>query len=363
MEKRIYINKVEGFNPEECIKTCDANGIEVEILPTKAKEMWFFSKYPEGAIRKGLVGKSDTSAIFECRLYANRNDEKDNFIANGFAERIIRPGDSIGEKFLECGETAATSRALDAAGFTFLGCNSDMDEVIEPLPYEENKPSEKKQEKPKKTTKKKEKNIIEAPEPKQDIVKNIEKTISVEDGYALNLPEGVTPDVKPANISNVMPEPVNTDSDIDVNEESDDFNITPENNKGEENVDNENNKEKAVEESTEDSVAEKTEENEAVSEPEPEVPSQAEENDENKEESVTDSDDEYKKALLIPFPFGGGALKGKTIGDIVKDAASDNEKIAKNAITALTWTVNSYRGEDKEVVKACKIVLNKIKNA
>ena len=217
MEKRIYINKVEGFNPEECIKTCDANGIEVEILPTKAKEMWFFSKYPEGAIRKGLVGKSDTSAIFECRLYANRNDEKDNFIANGFAERIIRPGDSIGEKFLECGETAATSRALDAAGFTFLGCNSDMDEVIEPLPYEENKPSEKKQEKPKKTTKKKEKNIIEAPEPKQDIVKNIEKTISVEDGYALNLPEGVTPDVKPANISNVMPEPVNTDSDIDVN--------------------------------------------------------------------------------------------------------------------------------------------------
>ena len=121
--------------------------------------MWFFSKYPEGAIRKGLVGKSDTSAIFECRLYANRNDEKDNFIANGFAERIIRPGDSIGEKFLECGETAATSRALDAAGFTFLGCNSDMDEVIEPLPYEENKPSEKKQEKPKKTTKKKEKNV------------------------------------------------------------------------------------------------------------------------------------------------------------------------------------------------------------
>ena len=94
MEKRIYINKVEGFNPEECIKTCDANGIEVEILPTKAKEMWFFSKYPEGAIRKGLVGKSDTSAIFECRLYANRNDEKDNFIANGFAERIIRPGDT-----------------------------------------------------------------------------------------------------------------------------------------------------------------------------------------------------------------------------------------------------------------------------
>ena len=349
MEKRIYINKVEGFNPEECIKTCDANGIEVEILPTKAKEMWFFSKYPEGAIRKGLVGKSDTSAIFECRLYANRNDEKDNFIANGFAERIIRPGDSIGEKFLECGETAATSRALDAAGFTFLGCNSDMDEVIEPLPYEENKPSEKKQEKPKKTTKKKEKNVIEAPEPKQDIVKNIEKTISVDDGYALNLPEGVTPDVKPANISTVMPEPVNTDSDIDVNEESDDFNTTPENNKGEENVDNEN--------------KEKTEENEAVSEPEPEVPSQAEENDENKEESITDSDDEYKKALLIPFPFGGGALKGKTIGDIVKDAASDNEKIAKNAITALTWTVNSYRGEDKEVVKACKIVLNKIKNA
>ena len=349
MEKRIYINKVEGFNPEECIKTCDANGIEVEILPTKAKEMWFFSKYPEGAIRKGLVGKSDTSAIFECRLYANRNDEKDNFIANGFAERIIRPGDSIGEKFLECGETAATSRALDAAGFTFLGCNSDMDEVIEPLPYEENKPSEKKQEKPKKTTKKKEKNVIEAPEPKQDIVKNIEKTISVDDGYALNLPEGVTPDVKPANISTVMPEPVNTDSDIDVNEESDDFNTTPENNKGEENVDNEN--------------KEKTEENEAVSEPEPEVPSQAEENDENKEESVTDSDDEYKKALLIPFPFGGGALKGKTIGDIVKDAASDNEKIAKNAITALTWTVNSYRGEDKEVVKACKIVLNRIKNA
>lgn len=349
MEKRIYINKVEGFNPEECIKTCDANGIEVEILPTKAKEMWFFSKYPEGAIRKGLVGKSDTSAIFECRLYANRNDEKDNFIANGFAERIIRPGDSIGEKFLECGETAATSRALDAAGFTFLGCNSDMDEVIEPLPYEENKPSEKKQEKPKKTTKKKEKNVIEAPEPKQDIVKNIEKTISVDDGYSLNLPEGVTPDVKPANISTVMPEPVNADSDIDVNEESDDFNTTPENNKGEENVDNEN--------------KEKTEENEAVSEPEPEVPSQAEENDENKEESVTDSDDEYKKALLIPFPFGGGALKGKTIGDIVKDAASDNEKIAKNAITALTWTVNSYRGEDKEVVKACKIVLNKIKNA
>ena len=56
----------------------------------------------------------------------NRNDEPDNFLANGFATRYKDPTTEFGINFLESAETAALGRALKDAGFGTQSCGMEI---------------------------------------------------------------------------------------------------------------------------------------------------------------------------------------------------------------------------------------------
>ena len=55
-------------------------------------------------------------AIVEARVYLNKNDPDDSYVANAFAQKF-REDSEIGQKYVELAETAAVGRALSDAGF------------------------------------------------------------------------------------------------------------------------------------------------------------------------------------------------------------------------------------------------------
>ena len=60
---------------------------------------------------------SENAALVEARIYLDKCDEEDSFIANAFSQKFRSEDPNFGAKFLELAETAAVGRALSDAGF------------------------------------------------------------------------------------------------------------------------------------------------------------------------------------------------------------------------------------------------------
>lgn len=117
--KKIPMNPnlaVEGFNPEDYIQEhTNSNGEKLSRLPFNAQLMWFRLRYPEGKISvETRPGKS--VVIAKARVYANRNDPVDAFIAEGESSRGPSSDmPSINPR--NWAQTAAIGTALRYAGF------------------------------------------------------------------------------------------------------------------------------------------------------------------------------------------------------------------------------------------------------
>lgn len=116
------LNRVDGFDPTKFMRRLtepDANGQPIEklYLDVAYRKLWFRLKHPEGAIRKFVKEITDNFAIVEARVYLDRNDPPDSYIANAIVKRYFNPEDKLGDKYLEIAETAAAGRALADAGF------------------------------------------------------------------------------------------------------------------------------------------------------------------------------------------------------------------------------------------------------
>jgi hypothetical protein len=113
------INAVNGFDPDDLKMTITDNNGEVrDYLPIKAQKLWFRLKYPDGVIRYTLekVDYDKKSAVVHALVYANRKDEREDFLGEGYACREYderRPEIN----YLEWAQTAAAGRALNDAGF------------------------------------------------------------------------------------------------------------------------------------------------------------------------------------------------------------------------------------------------------
>lgn len=81
------------------------------------RKLWFRLKHPEGAIRKFIREVNDQFAIMEARVYLDRRDLQESYIANAIVKRYFHPEDKLGDKYLEIAETAAVGHALADAGF------------------------------------------------------------------------------------------------------------------------------------------------------------------------------------------------------------------------------------------------------
>ena len=118
----IELNHVDGFDPSKFMRKLtevDENGQPSErmYLEVAYRKLWFRLKHPEGAIRKFICEVNDQFAIMEARVYLDRRDPEESYIANAIVKRYFNSEDKLGDKYVEIAETAAVGRALADAGF------------------------------------------------------------------------------------------------------------------------------------------------------------------------------------------------------------------------------------------------------
>ena len=118
------LNKVEGFEPKDYLRKEETEDGVSYYLDTKYRLLWFRMKYPEGKLVKIPKALNKEFATFEVRVYTDKNDAENNFLANGFASRYKDDGnEKFGLNFVESAETAALGRALKDAGFGTQFCD------------------------------------------------------------------------------------------------------------------------------------------------------------------------------------------------------------------------------------------------
>lgn len=118
------LNKVEGFEPKNYLREEKTEEGISFYLDTKYRLLWFRLLYPQGKLVKIPKALNKEYATFEVRVYTDKNDADDNFLANGFASRYKDDSNErFGLNFVESAETAALGRALKDAGFGTQFCD------------------------------------------------------------------------------------------------------------------------------------------------------------------------------------------------------------------------------------------------
>lgn len=127
------LNHVEGFNPLEFARKIANEGQEEQLyLDVKYRKLWFRLIHPQGKITSQILNFTENMALVEARIYLDKNDSGDNYIANSFSQKFRSADPQFGEKFLETAETAAIGRALADAGFGLQFADVDMAEGNDP---------------------------------------------------------------------------------------------------------------------------------------------------------------------------------------------------------------------------------------
>lgn len=127
------LNQVEGFDPRKYMRQLAGDGQGVKYyLDVVYRKLWFRLKYPNGKIVKKLIKLTDQVAIVEAKVYLDRNDPEESFIANALAQKYLTGDDQFGNKYVELAETAAVGRALADAGFglQFADLEGETDPAI-----------------------------------------------------------------------------------------------------------------------------------------------------------------------------------------------------------------------------------------
>lgn len=121
------LERIESFNPRENLRKIETESGVSFYLDTKDRINWFKKTFPYSKIYKIPKEITETHATFEVRVYVDRNDPYENFLANGFATRYKDESNAdYGANFVESAETAALGRALRDAGFGTQSCGMDI---------------------------------------------------------------------------------------------------------------------------------------------------------------------------------------------------------------------------------------------
>ncbi len=118
------INAVEGFNPAEFTRQLpNEDGTNSLYLDVKYRLLWFRLHRPNGKIDTEIVKVDDKSAVVSCKLYENKADPAEQYVARSCAQRFVSE-EKFGDRYLEIAETAALGRVLAAAGYGTQFCGS-----------------------------------------------------------------------------------------------------------------------------------------------------------------------------------------------------------------------------------------------
>lgn len=132
------MNAVEGFNPASFARELqNEDGTKSLYLDVKYRLLWFRLHNPEGKIDTEVVKVDDQSAVVCCRLYHDKADPADQYLAKATAQRFGSQ-EKFGDRYLEIAETAAIGRVLAAAGYgtQFCGTTDMFGDIIADAPVE-----------------------------------------------------------------------------------------------------------------------------------------------------------------------------------------------------------------------------------
>ena len=133
------LHQVEGFDPRKFMRLIQKEDQSSRYyLDVAYRKLWFRLCYPEGKIVKTIRSITAQMAIVEARVYLNKNDPDDSYVANAFAQKFSEDSE-IGQKYVELAETAAVGRALSDAGFglQFADREKEMDPEVTEAPIDE----------------------------------------------------------------------------------------------------------------------------------------------------------------------------------------------------------------------------------
>ena len=134
------LHQVEGFDPRKFMRLIQKEDQTSRYyLDVAYRKLWFRLCYPEGKIVKTIRSITEKMAIVEAKIYLNKNDPDDSYVANAFAQKYRLDDSEIGQKNVELAETAAVGRALSDAGFglQFADREKEMDPEVTEAPIDE----------------------------------------------------------------------------------------------------------------------------------------------------------------------------------------------------------------------------------
>ena len=136
------LNRIEAFDPRQYMRNLTgSDGTVKQYLDVVYRKLWFRLKNPEGKIVKKLLKLTEQTAIVEARIYLNKTDPEDSYIASAFAQKFVSQDEQFGAKFLELAETAAVGRALADAGYglQFADLEGEQDPNVVDAPLGQNR--------------------------------------------------------------------------------------------------------------------------------------------------------------------------------------------------------------------------------
>ena len=132
------INTVDGFNPAEFTRELpNDDGSMSMYLDVKYRMLWFRLHRPNGKIDTEIIHVDEKSAVVCCKLYSDRGDPADQYLAKSCAQRFVSQ-EKYGDRYLEIAETAAIGRVLAAAGYgtQFCGATDMLSGIIADAPID-----------------------------------------------------------------------------------------------------------------------------------------------------------------------------------------------------------------------------------
>jgi len=132
------INTVDGFNPAEFTRELPNDDGSLSLyLDVKYRMLWFRLHRPNGKIDSEIIHVDEKSAVVCCKLYSDRGDPADQYLAKSCAQRFVSQ-EKYGDRYLEIAETAAIGRVLAAAGYgtQFCGATDMLTGIIADAPVD-----------------------------------------------------------------------------------------------------------------------------------------------------------------------------------------------------------------------------------
>lgn len=125
------LNRVDGFEPRAMMRELGDDQNKTLYLDVLFRKLWFRLKNPNGRISKRIIKLTDQVAVVEARVYLDKDDGEENYLANAFGLRFYNADGEFGPKYLEMAETAAAGRALSDAGYgsQFADAGGEYDPV------------------------------------------------------------------------------------------------------------------------------------------------------------------------------------------------------------------------------------------